>query len=221
MLAAALLLCSCTLARADAITITDGGAGLIFDGELTSFTLIGPGTVLTSDARDYFSNIAFGGGETVTFTGSLNPVNVGVFHGFDNTVNGVMYSQVLLKGSADFTTDPYTAPDTGSSPDMTLSIPFTLAGHFEGYAFVDNQGIPAGATALFVADVVGRGLFDIWVRDIGDNTWFNTGGGASLRFGAVPASSPTPEPGTMILLATGIAGALRGVSRRSAPRRAR
>jgi hypothetical protein len=178
---------------ADPVAITGGSAGLYWDGQLSSFTFTGPDTAITQDARNLWGPNGFTIGSPVQFSGILDPEST---HGFQMTVNGTTYDNVILAGSAAFITETYTASPGSPSPG-DVQVPLILSGHFDGFTF----GSPAG-TPLFSFDVALQGTFQSTFANIGSGMFLNRNFAAVAQFTGPVTPSQTPEPASLLLIGT-------------------
>lgn len=195
-LAFAAVLLTAAPCLADPVAITGGSAGLYWDGQLSSFTFTGPDTAITQDSRNVWGPTEFTIGSPVQFSGSLSPEST---HGFEMTVNGTTYDNVILAGSAAFITDNYTALSGDPSPG-DVEVPLILSGHFDGFTF----GSPAG-TPLFSFDVALQGTFRSTFIDIGGDMFLNRNFAAVAQFTGPVTPSQTPEPASLLLMGTPVA----------------
>jgi len=110
------------------------------------------------------------------------------------TVNGVDYTNLALHGSTlNFVTGPLTLRG-GFEPNLfayTVQVPFTMTGTVVGSVFVDP--LTAGTT-LFTVDVTGQGVASVQIIHV------------ITSVGYTFQPQPTPEPATMILFGTSLAG---------------
>jgi hypothetical protein len=199
--AATVLGCS-SPASADVINVTAGQASLhLFD--FGSFSLEGPGTSLFYDSLSSFSSTSLTPGDTVRFGGSITPSGRPP-HSVSATVNGITFNGVFLSGQLTFETDPFLVP-AATSDFLSVSVPLSLSGFLTGHDGPFGEG-----RERFSANVRGGGTFHEAFQKIdlanGQSAWFNSLGSASLTFAAADQGAATPEPGTLFMLGTAVAG---------------
>jgi hypothetical protein len=200
LLCAVVVIGGSSAARAEPIPINLGY--LVFDYEGDFFNIAGEGFQLRG-SEDF--NVHFPG--TLAAPCSIcNPtdlvdtsfqtpgeVSLGTGTAF---FNGLTYDNVSWRGSLDFNVEPLRFPTTDQST-VWMTAPFVFSGLFRAYQ---------GNAELFSLELVGAGLTGqpFVPRQQGGYQWEE--GRLNYVFGLVEQPAPVPEPATMLLIGTGLAG---------------
>lgn len=185
-------------ARADPLVVT-GGSGSATNSLGGPFTLIGEGFTLNGGTHQGTFAFPALAGQTV----NLGSFNLGLdISGGPAVIGGVTYERLVYQGFLRFSA-PFVVPDAADAL-FVITTPFTFTGLLQGCT--DPLGAinncPAGSV-VFNSELTGQGLATAVLSSITleDGTRVYSLRGVRYDFAA-----QTPEPATVLLLASGLAG---------------
>jgi hypothetical protein len=129
------------------------------------------------------------------------------FGPFDQKVEGRLFKDVVLTGKVKFSAGSWRITADSSS----FQTPFTMSGEFSLFDF-NPENRHMSDTPFLTAALIGRGIASTGYHGEGIGDGFFRSGGLFYKFEA-PATV-TPEPGTLTLLAGGLAAWTMCVRRR-------
>lgn len=199
-------------AHADPIVVTGGSTFLYWDGSGTSVRLQGDGLSVVTDA--YGGGIQILPSGVTDLDGTLTFGSIGTAaHLWTVTLEGTQYA-AYLGGSLDFDTAPVVIPPTPGRNEqlVTFTTPFTMTGGLRG-----TSGPLGTGSVLF--DVLLTGTGTASAHGFAADTNLYRIGGVSYQFAPADVAA-TPEPATLLLMGTGVAGVLMRRRRQSREPRA-
>ncbi|MCA1558163.1 MAG: PEP-CTERM sorting domain-containing protein [Acidobacteria bacterium] len=195
-------------AKADGIVITSGSLNMptLSGGR---FTFAGQGVTLNGviDHGPAFCAPCTPGEVT---SGSLYRIG-GDVRGGSGTINGITYDRLFYESQIRFTTGQIIIPND-DRPDFTLTVPFTFEAFIQGCTESTISG-PCPGGWVFSSMFNGQGLATLQLTSYSDGAGGRLYSVRGISYNFSPPAA-TPEPTTLVLLGTGLAGIAARLRRR-------
>jgi hypothetical protein len=193
-------------ASADPVLV-NAGSFSVHSGDNSLFRFIGNGFEFPAEAQLFDSLtgplrtcVSCDGGTPVDLSSHLSGIIGEWVNRPDLPVrfNGNTYATVFYSGDLAFDAPTVVAPDPSQTPFFTFNEGFTFSGQITGFPTIARNTAPLFSTAL-----TGNGTVQFRIFAV-DRTFFF--GDLDYNF-AAENPSPTPEPATIFLVGTAVAGA--------------
>lgn len=190
--------------RADNAIVTSGYFSATGYGPTTALSFAGQGLSVSGHGDDgglgALACSPCKAGDTLSLNGQFIAGGYGAA-----TINGVNYAQIYNSGYYIFNAETIIVPLDGVSASglISITVPFTFSGSVNGYLNNPNSSNPGAP--VFSTMLSGQGLATLQLSSYLDPTFGRLYNFRSITYNFQP-TTPTPEPATLFLLGTGLAG---------------